>query len=267
MGAFGSGRNAVGDTVATFTTYEAAQKAVSTLIAADVPARDIAIVGQDLRSIEKVTGRLGYATAARQGAINGMLLGLLFAAIFVLGTPEVPIQLFVGVLFVGIAVGMLMSIITYSFVRRRRDYASITQVIAERYDVTVLPASVHGARQALGRGDVPAAVAPAAVATGSPGATVPGGAPAPAPRPVADDPTEPPRYGERIVRPAPVDGAPPEGAAAPGPDGPGSEGPGPVAPGPDVPGPVAPGPDAPGPDAPGPDAPGPVAPGPDHPRL
>ncbi|MCR2784463.1 MULTISPECIES: general stress protein [unclassified Microbacterium] len=217
MGAFGSGRNTVGDTVATFTTYEAAQKAVSALIAADVPARDIAIVGQDLRSIEKVTGRLGYATAARQGAINGVLLGLLFAAIFVLGTPDVPIQLFVGVLFVGIAMGMLMSIITYSFVRRRRDYASITQVVADRYDLTVLPSSVHRARQALGRGDAPAvAVAPTPVAPGA----APGTAPAPAPRPALDDPNEPPRYGERIVPPqaTPADGAAPEDSGDAGED-------------------------------------------------
>ena len=57
----------LGQTVASFPTYEAAQKAVSRLIAGDVPARDIAIVGQGLRSVEKVTGRLGYATAARAG--------------------------------------------------------------------------------------------------------------------------------------------------------------------------------------------------------
>ena len=41
----------LGQTVASFPTYEAAQKAVSTLIAAEIPARDIAIVGQGLRSV------------------------------------------------------------------------------------------------------------------------------------------------------------------------------------------------------------------------
>ena len=39
------GRDEVGQAVASFPTYEAAQKAVSTLIAAEIPARDIAIVG------------------------------------------------------------------------------------------------------------------------------------------------------------------------------------------------------------------------------
>src|SRR6478752_627842 len=155
------GSDAVGQTVANFPTYEAAQKAVSSLIAADIPARDIAIVGQGLRSIERITGRLGYASAARSGAVNGVLLGLLFSAILVIGSPSVPIQAFVGVLFVGIAIGMLMSIVAYSFVRRRRDYASVMQVVADHYEVTVTDNSVHRARQVLGPQTT---VAPAAAA-------------------------------------------------------------------------------------------------------
>ncbi|WP_241245821.1 general stress protein [Microbacterium sp. 4R-513] len=185
------GAGEVGQTVASFPTYENAQKAVSTLIAADIPARDIAIVGQGLRSIERVTGRLGYAAAARTGAINGLLLGLLFSAILVLGSPSVPIQAFVGVLFVGIAIGMLMSIVAYSFVRRRRDYASVMQVVADHYEVTVGASSIHRARQVLGSPEPPAA--PPATPTAP-------AAPAEPAAPPADD-DEPPRYGERVVAP------------------------------------------------------------------
>lgn len=179
----------LGQNVASFPSYEAAQKAVSTLIAAEVPARDIAIVGQGLRSIERVTGRLGYATAARSGAINGVLLGLLFSAILVIGTPSVPIQAFVGVIFVGIALGMLLSIITYSFVRRRRDFASVMQVVADHYEVTIATGSVQRARQVLGRQANVAerpAVAPAPVIPSAPPAATP------------DAGAEPPRYGERV---------------------------------------------------------------------
>lgn len=181
------GSDAVGPTVASFPTYEAAQKAASSLIAADIPARDIAIVGQGLRSIERITGRLGYASAARSGAVNGLLLGLLFSAILVIGSPTVPIQAFVGVLFVGIAIGMLMNIVAYSFVRRRRDYASVMQVVADHYEVTVSDNSVHRARQVLG-----------------PQSTVTPAAPAPPTAPAAAAPvesTEPPKYGERVVQP------------------------------------------------------------------
>lgn len=168
-----------GETIAAYPSYDAAQKAVSSLIAAEVPAKDIAIVGRSLRSVETVTGRLGYAAAARSGAINGILLGLLFSAIFVLGTPNAAIQLFVGVMLVGIAIGMLMSLITYSVLRRRRDYTSITQLIADHYEVTVLPRSLARARDVL---------------------RLPAAAPAPT---VAPDPSIPPQYGERID-PVPV---------------------------------------------------------------
>jgi hypothetical protein len=214
------GSDAVGQAVASFPTYEAAQKAVSSLIAADIPARDIAIVGQGLRSIERITGRLGYASAARSGAVNGLLLGLLFSAILVIGSPSVPIQAFVGVLFVGIAIGMLLSIVTYSFVRRRRDYASVMQVVADHYEITVTDNSVHRARQVLGPQAPTAPAAPAAAASRA-ASPAPAGPATPEPA----SPPEPPKYGERVV-PTPDDAAEsapadprPAGAGDPGPAG------------------------------------------------
>lgn len=191
------GLDDTGQTVASFPTYEAAQKAVSSLIAADIPAREIAIVGQGLRSIERVTGRLGYATAARSGAINGLLLGMLFSAIFVLGTPDAPIQLFIGVLLVGIALGMLLALITYSFVRRRRDFASVMQVLADHYEVTVTSGSFHRAQGVLGPRTVVAAPPPRDAESG------------------AD--AEPPRYGERITPPVTPPVASPQERAQPEP--------------------------------------------------
>jgi multisubunit Na+/H+ antiporter MnhG subunit len=207
MGApFSSGSAETGETVASFTAYEGAQKAVSQLIAADVPARDIAIVGQGLRSVERVTGRLGYATAARSGAVNGLVLGVLFAAIFVLGSPVVPIQAFVGVLFLGMAIGMLLSLITYAIVRRRRDYASVMQVAADHYEVKVSAGSVQKARAALGTGVSGAA---AAVPRTTPGEPPRYGERAPDEQPRPERAAhEPPRYGERIV-PAAGDDRPP----------------------------------------------------------
>ncbi|WP_045259014.1 general stress protein [Microbacterium hydrocarbonoxydans] len=171
-----------GETVASVRDYESAQKTVSKLIAEEVPARDIAIIGQSVRTVERITGRLGYAAAARSGAINGVLIGLFLSAILVLGNPDVPMQLFVGFVFIGVALGMLMSLVTYAIVRRRRDFASVTQFAADHYEVTVQPASVAKARRVLGTAPQTTVVRP----------------------PVDLD--EPPRYGERI--PAP-------GAAAP----------------------------------------------------
>lgn len=176
---------AVGETVASVRDYEAAQKTVSKLIAAEIPARDIAIVGQGVRTVERVTGRLGYAAAARSGAINGVLIGLLLSAFMVLGTPDAPIQLFVGFVLIGVALGMILSLVTYAVVRRRRDFASVMQLSAEHYEVTVQGTSLAKARQVLGSERRTTVARP----------------------PV--DLTEPPRYGERISdagRPAPASG-------------------------------------------------------------
>lgn len=185
----------VGEMVASMRDYEAAQKAVSTLIAGEVPARDIAIVGQSVRTIERVTGRLGYAAAARSGAINGVLIGLFLSAIMLFGNPEAPISLFLGFIFIGVALGMIMSLVTYSIVRRRRDFASVTQMAADHYEVFVQPSSLAKARQLLGSAR-----------------------PAPTRAPV--DLSEPPRYGERVPQggvPAPGT-QPPAAAPAPASD-------------------------------------------------
>lgn len=203
----------VGEVVTAVGDYAAAQKTVSQLIAAEVPAREIAIVGQGVRTIERVTGRLGYAAAARSGAINGMLIGLFLSALLVIGNPEAPMQLFVGFLLIGVALGLLMSLITYAIVRRRRDFASVTQIAAERYEVTVMPTSLAKARQALGHVRA-------------------------VPKPVVDL-SEPPRYGERVpagtdpasvaLRPEPA-GTPVEQAATPAEPAPGHLPPAPPAP-------------------------------------
>ncbi|QTV79826.1 general stress protein [Microbacterium sp. NIBRBAC000506063] len=161
-----------GETVLSVTEYEAAQKAVSKLIAGEVPAKEIAIVGLGVRTIEKVTGRLGYATAARTGAINGILIGLFLSAILVLTMPEAPMQLFVGFLFIGIAIGMCFALISYTILRRRRDFASVMQLAADHYEVRVQSSSLGKARGVLGQNR------------------------APAPPPVNLD--EPPQFGERI---------------------------------------------------------------------
>lgn len=209
----GAGRDEVGEKVASFPTYEQAQKAVSSLIAGEVPARDIAIVGTGLRSVERITGRLGYATAARSGALNGLMIGLLFAFIFVLGQPTAQVATFLGVLLVGMALGMLLSLGTYSIIRRRRDFASVMQVTADHYDVCVAAPSLHKARGVLGpTGTARTVVArpPVSVDDAPPqyGERVAPGSAAPStPRPAAPSSApasdEPPRYGERIVPPTP----------------------------------------------------------------
>lgn len=208
------GFDQVGQTVASYSSYEAAQKAVSKLIGGGISPRDIAIVGTDVRSIERVTGKLGYASAARSGALNGVLLGVLFAAIFVLGTPSPPVQMFVGVMLVGVAVGMLMSLIAFIIVRRRRDYASVTQLVAEHYDIAVTDGQAHLARSLLGTGRS-RRTAPEIDLSEPPkyGERIPPGGPA---IPPADPPPiDPPASDPDPAAPAPAPGPDPDPAPAP----------------------------------------------------
>ncbi len=178
----------VGESVLSTGEYAAAQKTVSKLIAGDVPAKDISIVGIGVRTVEKVTGRLGFASAARSGAVNGVLFGMFFGAILLLTTPDAPVQLFAGFLFIGVAIGMCLSLVSFSIIRRRRDYASVTQLAADAYEVRVQAASLAKAREVLGAGRPEATRA-------------------------AVNLDEPPRYGERIA-PAGAGSAPP-GSGAP----------------------------------------------------
>lgn len=169
--------NDLGETVASTRDYEVAQKTVSKLIAGDVPARDIAIVGQGVRTVERVTGKLGYAAAARSGAINGVLIGLVLSAIMLFGNPDAPISLFLGFILIGVALGMIMSLVTYSIVRRRRDFASMTQMLADHYEVRVQAGALAKARLVMG----------SAARTESSRPTV--------------DMSKPPQYGERLPDP------------------------------------------------------------------
>ena len=140
----------VGETVATYKKYEGAQRAVSKLIEHEVPARDIAIVGRSLRSVEKITGKLGWARAARQGALNGIMLGLLFAAFAIIWLPEVQTAVVGGILLIGVGFGMALRLLNYSVVRRRRDFASVMTITADHYEVAVSHAHVATSRRVLG---------------------------------------------------------------------------------------------------------------------
>ena len=143
------GKNDIGETVASFPEYEAAQKAASKLIDADIPPRDISIVGNGLRSVERITGRLGYVTAARGGLINGLMLGIGACAIQAIFNPAIPGAVYFATLLICMAIGMAVSFLSYLIMRRRRSFASVMAVLADHYDVTVKVTSIHKAREVM----------------------------------------------------------------------------------------------------------------------
>ncbi|MET0784639.1 MAG: general stress protein, partial [Leifsonia flava] len=127
-----------GEIVATYDTYAEAQNAVAVLARADFPVKSLSIVGNDLKTVENVTGRMTYARAALAGAASGAWLGVFFGLLmFIFVATGVNLALVVAAVLIGAGFGMLFGIVTYSVNRRRRDFTSTMQVIASNYQVIV----------------------------------------------------------------------------------------------------------------------------------
>ena len=146
-----------GETVASFGTYEEAQLAVASLAHADFPVREVSIIGSDLKSVERVTGKLSYGRAAGAGAVSGAWLGLFLGLVLIIFNPATSLVLLGAAVLMGAAFGMLFGIVSYSVTRRRRDYTSATLVVATSYDVIVGSELANRARNLL---DGPQAGAP-----------------------------------------------------------------------------------------------------------
>jgi len=67
--------------LSTVGSYGEAQSIVNRLAQAGYDVSNIAIVGRDLVTVERVTGRLTYARVALRGALNGAWFGLFFSLV------------------------------------------------------------------------------------------------------------------------------------------------------------------------------------------
>jgi hypothetical protein len=121
-----------------FDRYEDAQRAVDYLADHEFPVQNCMIVGTELRQVERVTGRLTYARAALAGAASGAWIGLfvgILLSLFSTGNNAFA-AVVTGILF-GVVFGMAMGLATYAATGGRRDFTSVTQVVATRYEVLV----------------------------------------------------------------------------------------------------------------------------------
>jgi hypothetical protein len=183
-----------GETVASFETYAEAQAAIDTLSKADFPVKELAIVGTDLTSVERITGRLSWGRAAGAGALSGAWFGTFLGLLFFIFAPTgASLGILGSAILIGAGFGMIFSVVSYAANRRRRDFTSIAQVLATRYLIIAEPAHVTRARQVLGTTDVAATATPwsstSAAPTAPPAAApiAPAEAPAPAPTPIAGE--------------------------------------------------------------------------------
>lgn len=117
--------------------YTDAQRAVDHLADHGFPVENCMIVGTDLKQVERVTGRLTTGRVALGGALSGLWLGLFVGLIFSLfGTGET-LQIVLSTALFGALFGLIWAMIGYAATRGRRDFTSIQQVVATKYEVLV----------------------------------------------------------------------------------------------------------------------------------
>ena len=138
-----------GDVLSTVDTYSEAQSIVNRLAHAGYDVSNIAIVGRDLVTVERVTGRLTYARVALRGALNGAWFGLFFSLVLSLLSEPTTTFVMPAVIAIGAGMGVLITLALYAIRRRRHDFSSVQQVLASRYEVTVHSGTAGAAQRAL----------------------------------------------------------------------------------------------------------------------
>ena len=137
-------------TVATYSTYRDAERAVDWLSDRGFPVEHVAIVGTGLRSVERIGGRLTTGRAALTGIGQGILIGLIFALLFGLffSGPGFFGLLAYAVIMGGL-LGALFGAIGHAALGGRRDFSSVAGTEAERYEVQVDEPHAAEAEQVL----------------------------------------------------------------------------------------------------------------------
>jgi len=121
----------------TYDKYEDAQKAVDYLSDHEFAVQNCMIVGTDLKQVERVTGRLTRGRVIGAGALSGMWMGLFVGLIFALfGQGNSTLAVLSTVAF-GAVFGTVWALIGYAATKGRRDFTSVSQVVATRYEVLV----------------------------------------------------------------------------------------------------------------------------------
>jgi hypothetical protein len=115
----------------------------------DFPVQNVAIVGTDLRTVERITGRLTRGTVAVAGAVSGLWMGLFVGIAFALFSRQGGVGFLITTPFLGAAFGLIWSQVGYRAVTRggARDFSSESQVVATRYEVLVEHGFIAQARE------------------------------------------------------------------------------------------------------------------------
>ena len=129
--------------------YEDAQKSVDFLSDHQFPVENCMIVGTDLKQLERVTGRLTTGRVALGGLLSCVWMGLFIGLIFsFFGTGNGLAIILATVLF-GALFGVIWALVGYAATRGHRDFSSVSQIVATRYEVLVEHKHAQAGRELL----------------------------------------------------------------------------------------------------------------------
>jgi hypothetical protein len=135
--------------LAVYDDYEAAQRTVDFLADEKFPVEHCMIVGTDLKRVERITGRLTTGRVVLGGALSGVWLGLFVGLLFTLFTSGSAIPMVLSTVAFGAFFGAVWAVVGYAATRGQRDFSSVTQVVATRYEVLVEHKVAARAREVL----------------------------------------------------------------------------------------------------------------------
>jgi hypothetical protein len=140
--------------------YEQAQRVVDYLSDSEFEVQQVAIVGTELKSVERVTGRLTRGRVAVASVVSGAWTGLFIGLAFALfGTGNL-LGFVISVVIFGAVFWLIWGQIGFTAMTRggARDFSSLTQVVATKYEVLVEHRLAERARTLLAK--IPGGVSP-----------------------------------------------------------------------------------------------------------
>jgi hypothetical protein len=129
--------------------YEQAQQAVDFLSDHEFPVQNCLIVGTELKQVERVTGRLTTGRVAVGGLVSGLWMGLFVGLVVSLFGTGGTFAIIGSTMVFGAVFGLVWALAGYAATRGRRDFTSVSQVVATRYEVLVEHKFAEQGRQLL----------------------------------------------------------------------------------------------------------------------
>lgn len=155
-----------GEVLGTYSSYQQAREVVDRLATGEFDVKQVSIVGTDLRMVERVRGKLTYASVALRSAIQGALFGAMLGLLLSLVDPARAGLQILATAAIGAAIWIIMGVIGMSMRKSRGGgFDSVQQLVPTSFDVVCAFESAAQAKGILrggagqggaGQGSVPA---------------------------------------------------------------------------------------------------------------